>query len=592
MKAFLCSFLLLLACASQVHAVITTPNLGQKQYRWRNNDGNQTTATWRAPVNTPIGIASVQDTFRLRIELANTGTGAAALTQTLEYSSNGGTTWTVMNNPATNAFTYQASSFAANGTATTNQMGTATPGTFAAGRIVSAPGAAVNLAAAGRTEYEWVIRPTANALPSTTYTFRSSDQQATPDVYPTLTMPCAGMPAAGDIGMLSPVVTCNTTTTLNLTGNTQGPGIGYQWQYNNNGTWVNFGTSTATVATPLITQITQFRCALTCANGGGSDTTESTVISPLPLHVDLGNDINRCLDENGVLILDAGTIPNSPVYLWEDGSSGQVRAVGATGTYSVRVTDEFTCTGTDTIKVIVRANPKVALGNDTSVCNGASLTLDAGTDGTSYFWNTGAATQVITINSPGDYIAFVSNDQACIKIDTIKVNMSGELPAVQGISIDNNGQYTFRFSAVNPQNVVGYEWNFGDGSPHSFLQSPVYTYAGSGDYIVVLKIQSTCGSVTDSTSAQIVGLNQLNVGMEELMVYPNPVQKTATIQNLGTLKMEQVTIVNISGQVVYRAAADSRDKHTLQLNGMAAGLYTVAITTDKGTVIRKIELLP
>lgn len=592
MRAILYCIFILLSCCTQLHAVITTPNLGQTQYRWRNNDGNQTAATWRAPVNTPIAVPSVQDTFRLRIELANTGTGAAALTQTLEYSSNGGTTWTVMNNPATNAFTYQASTYVANGAATTNQMGTATAGTFAAGKIVSAPAAAVNLAAAGRTEYEWVIRPTANALPSTTYTFRSSGQQATPVVYPTLTMACAGKPTPGAIGMVSPVVTCNTTTTLNLSGNTEGPGISYQWQYNNTGTWVNFGTSAVTITTPSITQATQFRCALTCANGGASDTTAPTTISPLPLHIDLGNDINRCLDEDGVIILDAGTVPNSPVYLWDDGTGGQVRAVGATGTYSVRVTDEFTCTGTDTIKVIVRKNPRVELGNDTTVCNGVNLTLDAGTDGTSYFWNTGAGTQVITVNSPGDYIAFVTNNEACVKIDTIKVNMSGELPSVQGITIDNNGQYTFRFSAVNPLNVVGYEWNFGDGSPHSFLQSPIYTYANPGNYIVVLKIQSTCGSVTDSTSAMILGLNQIDVDMQELMVYPNPVRQTATIQNRGSLKMEKIAVVNISGQVVYRADADSKDKHTLRLNGLAAGLYTVAITTDKGTVIRKIELLP
>lgn len=593
MKTFLCSLFILLSCTAQLHAIITSPNMGQKQYRWRNNDGDQTTATWRAPVNTAIDVPSVNDTFRLRIELGNTGTGAAAVTQTLEYSSNGGTTWTVMNTPATNAFVYQPSTLVANGTVTTNQMGTATPGTFAAGRVVTAPAAAVNLAAGGRTEYEWIIRPTANATPSTTYIFRSSGQQTTPvAVYPTLTMACAGNPTPGNVDAAATLVVCNTTTTLNLTGNTAGPGISYQWQYNNNGTWVNFGAGAATVTTPQIAQITQFRCALTCVNGGGSDTTAPLSVSPLPLTVDLGNDINRCLDEDQVVVLDAGTYPHSPTYLWDNATNGQTREVGQSGTYIVRVTDEFTCTGTDTIKVIIRKNPIVELGADTSVCNGVHLTLDAGTDGISYFWNTGSATQTITVSNPGSYVANVINSEGCVKTDTIDVAMAGELPTIQGISVNNNGQYTFQFTPVNPQNVTAYDWDFGDGSAHSTLQAPTYTYATEGNYIVVLRMESTCGNSTDSSSAQIVAINEVNVGLQELMVYPNPLRGTATIQNRGTLKMERIMVLNIMGQVVYNAPANSKDKHSLQLPGMAAGLYTVAITTDKGTVIRKIELLP
>lgn len=592
MKALLSSLFLLLACATQLHAIITSPNMGQKQYRWRNNDGNETAASWRAPVNTPITVPSVSDTFRLRIELGNTGTGAAAVTQTLEYSSNGGTTWTIMNDPATNAFVYQASTHVANGAATTNQMGAATPGTFAAGRIVTAPAAPQNLAAGGRTEYEWVIRPTANAIPSTTYTFRSTGQQAVATVFPTLTMACAGTPTPGNVGIVAPAITCNTTTTLNLTGNTSGPGISYQWQYNTNGTWVDFGTNATTATTQQIIQVTQFRCALTCANGGGSDTTPAVSISPLPLTVDLGNDINRCIDEDGVVVLDAGIFPNNPGYLWDNTSTGQTRDVNQSGTYSVRVTDEFTCTGTDTIKVIIRKNPRINLGADTSVCNGVQLTLDAGTDGISYFWNTGASTREITVNSPGNYIGNVINAEGCAKSDTIKVDMSGELPVIQGISVNNNGLYTFRFTPVNPQNVTAYDWNFGDGSPHSNLQNPSHTYADDGNYVVVLRMESSCGFAIITTAAHIVGIDQVNADQRELTVYPNPARETATIQNLGALKMENITVLNLHGQVVHRAKADSKDKHVLQLRGMAAGIYTVSVITDKGTVIRKIQVLP
>jgi hypothetical protein len=43
--------------------------------------------------------------------------------------------------------------------------------------------------------------------------------------------------------------------------------------------------------------------------------------------------------------------------------------------------------------------------------------------------------------------------------------------------------------------------------------------------------------------------------------------------------------------VVYRADADSKDKHVLQLSGLASGIYTIQVYTDKGTVPRKLEIL-
>ncbi|PSK93061.1 PKD domain-containing protein [Taibaiella chishuiensis] len=587
-------YLLLLTGMQALHLLhaTTTPTLGQKQYRWRNNNGSETTATWRAAVNTPVTVASWNDSLRLRIELANTGSGAGAVTQTLEYSSNGGTTWTVMNNPATNAFTYRASSYVNNGAATTNQMGTGTAGTYAAGKIVTNPGTAVNLAANARTEYEWVIQPTANASPSTTYTFRSSGQQATPTVFPTLTMICAGKPEAGTIQAGSPVVACNTATTVALNGNTNGPGIGYQWQYNTGSAWTNFGSGLASESTPNITQHTLFRCVVTCSNGGDSDTTAEATIDPLPLQVNLGNDINRCLNAGASLKLDAGVFPNNPQYRWDDNSSGQMRDVSQSGVYSVRVTDQYTCTGTDTIKVTIRTNPHVALGNDTTICNKATLRLDAGPEGVSYFWSNGESTREIIINNQGSYIAFVTSNEGCIGSDTIQVTTAGELPGIQGISVQNNGQYTFKFTPVNPQYVIAYDWNFGDGSPHSTQQAPTHTYADNGNYIVVLKMQSSCGYASDSTGAVILGLNTLNIDMQELMIYPNPLRENAVIENRGALKMEQVIVYNLAGQQVYRAPADSKTRHNLQLQSLATGTYVVAIITDKGTVMRKIQLRP
>jgi hypothetical protein len=313
-------------------------------------------------------------------------------------------------------------------------------------------------------------------------------------------------------------------------------------------------------------------------------------IRPVPV-VDLGPDINKCVDAGFAEVLDAGVQPNTPQFLWDNGSVSQVRAVTESGTYSVKVTNQYTCHDEDTVIVILRANPVVELGNDTTVCNGVVLTLNPGNGGIEYFWNTGQTSQSININTPGTYNVFVTNSQGCTKADTIVVNMQGELPTIQGISVTNNGQYTFHFTAVNPQNVIGYDWDFGDGSAHSYQASPIHTYPDAGNYIVVLHLSSTCGFLSDSSSAHILGINQLNVNKDELTVYPNPTREVATILNRGALKMESIEVYNILGQVVYKSKADSKDKHTLNLSGFASGVYTIQVFTDKGTVARKLEII-
>jgi hypothetical protein len=313
-------------------------------------------------------------------------------------------------------------------------------------------------------------------------------------------------------------------------------------------------------------------------------------IRPVP-EVDLGPDINKCVDAGYAEVLDAGVQPDNPSFLWDNGSTSQVRAVTESGTYMVSVTNEYSCKDSDTISVILRANPVVNLGNDTTVCNGVILNLNPGNSGIEYFWNTGQTTQNINVSSPGTYSVFVTNSQGCTKADTIVVDMQGELPTIQGIQVTNNGLYTFQFTAINPQNVIGYDWDFGDGSPHSYQASPTHTYPNEGNYIVVLHLSSSCGFFSDSSSAHILGINQLNVDNNEMMVYPNPTRESATILNKGALKMESIAIYNVLGQVVYKEKADSKDKHTLNLNGMASGVYTIQIFTDKGTVSRKLELI-
>ncbi|KAA5537457.1 T9SS type A sorting domain-containing protein [Taibaiella lutea] len=307
--------------------------------------------------------------------------------------------------------------------------------------------------------------------------------------------------------------------------------------------------------------------------------------------VDLGPDGNKCVDMGDGIVLDAAFQPDNPSFLWDDNSISQVRAVTASGTYYVQVTNSYGCIGSDTVNFTIVNNPVIDLSDDTLVCNGTTLTLDAGNDGIEYYWNTGQISQTIEVNSGGTYNVFVTNAGGCTAADTIQVTMQGELPSIGGINVVNNGQMLFHFTAVYPQNVVGYDWDFGDGSPHSYQASPIHEYENMGDYTVVLRLSSICGFTTDTLATHIVGIRQINLSNDELTVYPNPSNGHATIHNKANLEMEKIEVYNILGQLVYHSKADSKDKHVINFDSIAPGVYTIEVYTDKGTVARKLKII-
>jgi hypothetical protein len=153
----------------------------QGVWRWRNDNGSETAATWRAAQNIPIVIANVDSTIRLRVELYNNGSGGTLDNALFEDSSNqAGSFWDTIKlavNTTTNAFMLAGTSpFVTDLEATTHQLGgqTIPPYTFVAGKEIVATEKlpAQTLANAQTTEFEYAIKPTTNIKPGVTYYFR------------------------------------------------------------------------------------------------------------------------------------------------------------------------------------------------------------------------------------------------------------------------------------------------------------------------------------------------------------------------------------------------------------------------------------
>ncbi len=78
----ICLIICLLALGAQANAYVTQAN-----WRWRNNDGTETNATWRAAENVPITITSIDSILRLRIQLQNNNADPKGINANLQYAS-------------------------------------------------------------------------------------------------------------------------------------------------------------------------------------------------------------------------------------------------------------------------------------------------------------------------------------------------------------------------------------------------------------------------------------------------------------------------------------------------------------------------
>ena len=73
------------------------------------------------------------------------------------------------------------------------------------------------------------------------------------------------------------------------------------------------------------------------------------------------------------------------------------------------------------IKLTSIAQPAVNLGNDTSLCDGATLVLDAGNMGASYLWQDNSSNQTLLVSASGTYWVDVTNGMGTTR-DTIVIS--------------------------------------------------------------------------------------------------------------------------------------------------------------------------
>jgi len=91
------------------------------------------------------------------------------------------------------------------------------------------------------------------------------------------------------------------------------------------------------------------------------------------------------------------------------------------GTYTLLSMAGSDCPGTASGSAVVTASQPIVSLNDTTVCAGETVWLDAGPGFTSYLWNTGFTGQILSATQPGTYSVTVTDSFGCQASDSATI---------------------------------------------------------------------------------------------------------------------------------------------------------------------------
>ncbi|MBK9638032.1 MAG: SprB repeat-containing protein [Bacteroidetes bacterium] len=250
-------------------------------------------------------------------------------------------------------------------------------------------------------------------------------------------------------------------------------------------------------------------------------------------------------------------------YLWSNGETNQDPTGLVAGTYTVTVTDNNSCTRSQSFVVSQPSTLTASTSTTQSGCGvstgSATATPGGGTPNYTYLWNTGATTQSITSIPAGTYTVTVSDANGCTVVQNASVT-STNAPVISNVVNTpvscfggNDGSLNITITGGTP--TYSYSWSNGSSSEDiSTLIAGVYTVT-----VTDINSCSVSASYTVTQATQVSGTAVL------------------TSPNCNGGSDGTIDLTPSGGNSVYTYLW-SNTATTQDLSGLVAGTYTVTIT--------------
>ncbi|MCB0651303.1 MAG: gliding motility-associated C-terminal domain-containing protein [Saprospiraceae bacterium] len=223
-----------------------------------------------------------------------------------------------------------------------------------------------------------------------------------------------------------------------------------------------------------------------CETTGSFTATAAAVPNPV-----ISGDLSFCEDGYTTLMADGGYIS----YNWGGLGSpnGTEYIIGAPGVVTLEVTNDEGCVGSTFVEVIQHGNPVPTINGNSTICQGETGFIDAGSGYASYAWNNSWNQQVLGVNDPGTYSVTVTDVNGCMGEASIDVNLAASL----SVTISGNTQLCAGGSTTLSAGAGfnSYAWSNG-------LSSTTITVNSPGTYSVTVTNTTGCEGQASVTVTQ------------------------------------------------------------------------------------------
>lgn len=277
-----------------------------------------------------------------------------------------------------------------------------------------------------------------------------------------------------------------------------------------------------------------------------------------------------------------------------------------TTTYYLSVFDG-TYTVNDQVTIQVDPLPVVDLGQDQTICDGNTVTLDAGAGANTYLWNTGATTQTIDITTAGEYSVTVTNEFGCTGSDSynlgVTFNVEKPVIATGQASVDNFMTPTTTYTCGAVANAASYQWVLDPASAGTLVNNGTsaditWVSGYTGTVLVTVTAVNNCftSEVSDAYQTSVYsseGVNE-NIAASQMVIYPNPTNGMITVKLpsqkafTGDLTVTDAGGANVlsQGNVVITAGESA----TIDLGKLPKGMYSLKLSSRSESYFGKVMI--
>lgn len=259
----------------------------------------------------------------------------------------------------------------------------------------------------------------------------------------------------------------------------------------------------------------------------------------------------------------------------------------ATTTYTVTATDISGCNATANVTVTVTGGPPVTVTNDTSLCAGSSITLNAG-GATMYQWsppfglsNTTISNPVATPFSNTTYTVVGTDVYGCTNSASVTVIVN-PLPSPPVISQVVN--------VLTSTPAAGYQWNLNGGSITGATNQN-YTVTTNGIYTVTITDANGCQATSAPFLFNSVGINDVGSNYS-VIISPNPMmnETTITLNTTGLKGAIHLQLADVTGKIVADELCKD-DKINFKRGSLESGIYFYhLINNDRNLITGKLVI--